>query len=85
MRKGTIHVSMKQDQFFYYDNVQLAFYKCTSEYTCISVLINIQRTHLQNIHHTSTGYIRQTQSPKWSLFSQWVTFNKKSCVHVQDW
>ena len=35
MRKGTIHVS---DQF-YHDNVQLAFYKCTSEYTFTGISV----------------------------------------------
>ena len=82
MRKGTIHGSI-QLIFLSWYNVQLALYKCTSEYILVSAywnqLTNKEQVHLQNMHYTpcilvQASYIRQTRSPKWSLFSQLVTY-----------
>ena len=68
--------------YFYHDNIQLAFYSIV-----VSILISAY-WHQQRVDtpteytlssmHASTSYIRQTQSPKWSLFSQLVTYYSKA-------
>ena len=50
--------SMKDDQF-YYDNVQLAFYKCSTADT-------------PTLHYYFLHTMRQTENSKWSLFSELV-------------
>ena len=60
MKKGTIHVSMKLDQF-YHDNGQLA-YVVASEYLYQCIDTNKEQIHLQNNNtlysmHTSTSYM----------------------------
>ena len=81
MRKGTIHGSMKHDHSWQWPTCFLQMY------TVVSILVSVYR-HQQSgytytVHYycrlyTLTSYILQTQSPKWSLFSQLVTYY---CVH----
>ena len=62
MRKGTIHVSMKQDQFLS-RQCPTCFLQCSSEYTCISVLTSTYSGYTYRVTlssmHASTSYIRQ--------------------------
>ena len=56
---------------FYHDNVQLTFYKCSCEYTCISVHSHKHRVDYTTVHYMvhTTCYTLQAESPKWSIFS----------------
>ena len=60
---------------------------CSSEYTCISVLTSTKRATEYALYsiHTSTSYIWQKRSPKWSLFSQLVTYDDKWSMWLSPW
>ena len=61
--------------------------KCSSEYTCTSVQTptksGYSSTLLLYTPYTLASYIQQTQSPKWSLYSQLLTFNDCTCNNSQ--